>query len=322
MAIFTKINSQDILNIEKNFNIGKIDNFTGIKKGIENTNYLIKTKNKKYILTIFEKRVQTKNLPFFMNLMSGLSKLKIKCPKPLKNKKGVYLFKIKNKFGCLVTFLKGTDKSELNNNDCYVIGKNVAKLHRASKRLNIYRKNTLSVKSLGDILKKIDKRINKLSKNLIVSMENEIFQIKNEWPTNLPRGIIHSDLFTDNIFFHRRKFNGFIDFYFSCNDFLAYELATGINALCFNKKNRSFIFDKKKSSNLIKGYESIRKLSKKEKKYFNILCKGSALRFLLTRAYDYLNTPKSAIITIKDPIEYFQKLNFHKKVSSFDDYLI
>ena len=321
MAVYTKINSKNISYIENNFNIGKINQYHGIKKGIENTNYLIKTKNKKYILTVFEKRVQAKDLPFFIKLMSGLSKLNIKCPKPIKNKKGIYLFKIKNKIACLVTFLNGKDKNELSNKECYVVGKNIAKLHMASKRLKIYRKNSLSVKSWGGILDKIDPRINKLSKNLKVSMKGELLQIKKKWPKNLPKGIIHSDLFIDNIFFYKKKFYGFIDFYFSCNDFLAYELAISINALCFKKQNKSFIFDKKKSSSLIKGYETIRKLSNNEKKYFNVLCKGSALRYLLTRAYDYLNTPKNAIIKIKDPKEYIQKLKFHGNVSSFGDYL-
>jgi len=321
VAVYTKINSQNISYIENNFNLGKINQYHGIKKGIENTNYLIKTKNKKYILTIFEKRVHAKDLPFFMNLMSGLSKLNIKCPRPIKNKKGINLFKIKNKNACLVTFLNGKEKNKLSNKECYIVGKNIAKLHKASKKLKIYRKNSLSVKSWSNILNKIDSRINRLSKNLKTSMKNELFQIKKKWPNNLPKGIIHSDLFIDNIFFYRKKFYGYIDFYFSCNDFLAYELAISINALCFKKKNRSFIFDVNKSSNLLKGYETIRKLSNNEKKYFNVLCKGSALRYLLTRAYDYLNTPKSAIIKIKDPREYIQKLNFHEKVNSFDDYL-
>ena len=321
MAVYTKINTQNILNIENNFNFGKIIQFYGIKKGIENTNYLIKTKNKKYILTIFEKRVRAKDLPFFMNLMSGLSKLNIKCPSPIKNKKGNYLFKIKNKRACLVTFLKGKDKNFLSNKECYVVGKNIAKLHKASKRLKIYRKNSLSFNSWGNILSKIDPRINKLSKNLIKSTKKELFQIKKTWPRDLPKGIIHSDLFVDNIFFYKKRFYGFIDFYFSCNDFLAYELAISINALCFEKKRKLFIFNKNKSSNLLKGYETVRKLSNKEKKYFNVLYKGSALRYLLTRAYDYLNTPKNAIIKIKDPREYIQKLNFHKKINSFNDYL-
>ena len=324
MAVFTKINSKHISYIENQFNLGKIKKFKGIKEGIENTNYLIKTKNKKFILTIFEKRIhggcKSKDLNFFIKLMLKLSKLKIKCPKPVKNKKGGYIFKLKNKNACIVTFLKGKDKKQLNTKDCFLVGKNIAKLHKASTKIKFFRKNSLSVESWPKLLSKIDNRINKLSKNLKNIMKNDLEEIKKNWPKNLPRGIIHCDLFVDNIFFYRKKFYGFIDFYFSSNDFFAYEVATSINALCFNKKNNKFILNKKKSLKLIKGYESIRKLTKKEKSYFNIFCRGSALRYLLTRAYDYLNTPKNAIIKVKDPHEYFQKLNFHKNIKSFNEY--
>ena len=320
MAVYTIINRREISFIENNFNIGKIQSFSGIKQGIENTNYLIITKKKKYILTIFEKRVQTKDLPFFMNLMSGLADSKIKCPRPIKNTKGKYLFKIKNKSACLVSFLKGKNKSQLNYRDCFIVGKNIAKLHLVSKKLNLYRKNSLSVHDWEPLLKKIDNKINKLSNNFKNLMKRDLADIKKKWPKKIPKGIIHSDLFIDNIFFNKGKFYGFIDFYFSANDFLAYELATCINALCFNKKNKHFILNKRKSSQFLKGYQSIRKLSLKEKSNLNTLCRGSALRYLLTRSYDYLNTPKNAIIKIKDPMEYLDKLNFHRNVSSFKDY--
>ena len=320
MAVYTRINESDLIFIEKNFNIGKVVSFAGIKKGIENTNYLIKTNKKKIILTIFEKRVQKKDLPFFMNLMFGLSKNKIKCPEPIKNKKGKYLFQIKNKTACLVSFLEGKDKNQLTNKDCFQVGKNAALLHLAAKKLRLYRKNSLSVNSWGPLLNRIDKRINKLSSNLIDTMRTDLVDIKKKWPESMPNGIIHSDLFIDNIFFYKKKYYGFIDFYFSANDFLAYELATCVNALCFKKRNKIFILDKSKSSQLLKGYQSVRKLNYKEKSNFNTLCRGSALRYLLTRSYDYLNTPKKALIKIKDPKEYLDKLNFHRKLNSFKDY--
>ncbi len=320
MAVYTRINQSDLGLIEKNFKIGKVVSFAGIKKGIENTNYLIKTNKKKIILTIFEKRVQKKDLPFFMNLMFGLSKNKIKCPEPIKDKKGRYLFKIKNKTACLVSFLKGKDKNQLTNKDCFQVGKNAALLHLAAKKLRLYRKNSLSVNSWGPLLNRIDKRINKLSSNLINTMRTDLVDIKKKWPKSMPNGIIHSDLFIDNIFFYKKKYYGFIDFYFSANDFLAYELATCVNALCFKKRNKIFILDKSKSSQLLKGYQSVRKLNYKEKSNFNTLCRGSALRYLLTRSYDYLNTPKKALIKIKDPKEYLDKLNFHRKLNSFKDY--
>ena len=320
MAVYTRINDGDLSLIEKTFKIGKILSFSGIKKGIENTNYLIKTKNKKIILTIFEKRVQKKDLPFFMNLMFGLSRQKIKCPEPIKNKKGKYLFKIKNKTACLVSFLEGKDKINLTNKDCYVVGKNAALLHMAGNKLRLYRKNSLSVNSWGPLLNRIDKRINKLSDNLINIMKNDLSDIKKKWPKNMPNGIIHSDLFIDNIFFYKKKYYGFIDFYFSANDFLAYELATCVNALCFKKRNKVFVLDKNKSAQLLRDYQSIRKLNSKEKSNFNTLCRGSALRYHLKKTYDYLNTPKKTLIKIKDPIEYLDKLNFHRKLNSFRYY--
>ena len=321
MAVFTKVNNKDILNIENQFNLGKIIKFKGIKKGIENTNYLINIKNKKYILTIFEKRVNSRDLPFFMNLMSSLSKFKVKCPNPVKSKKGKFVFKIRNKNACIVSFLDGNDKKELSYNDCYMVGRNIAKLHMASKKIKLYRKNSLSISSWPNLLSKIGIKINKLSKNLKKIMKDELSEIKEKWPKNLPSGIIHSDLFVDNIIFYKKKFHGFIDFYFSCNDYLSYELATCVNALCFKKRNNKYILDIKKSSNLLKGYEGIRKLTNSEKKNFNTMCKGSALRYLLTRAYDYLNTPKNAIIKIKDPKEYIQKLNFHRQINSYKNYI-
>tara|TARA_B100000683_G_scaffold84900_1_gene83778 strand:+ start:226 stop:1194 length:969 start_codon:yes stop_codon:yes gene_type:complete len=321
MAVFTKIGNQDITNIEKNFNLGKIKKFSGIKKGIENTNYILKIKNQKYILTIFEKRVETRDLPFFMQLMSNLSRLKVKCPNPVKSKNGEFIFKIKNKKACIVSFLEGKDKKELNSKDCYIVGKHVAKLHQASKKIKLYRKNSLSVKSWPSLLSRINVKIDKLSNGLKNLMKFELLQIKKTWPKNLPKGIIHCDLFADNIIFYKKKFHGFIDFYFSCNDYLSYELATCVNALCFVKKKNKYILDKKKSSNFLKGYESIRKLTSSEKKHFNTMCRGSALRYLLTRAYDYLNTPKNAIIKIKDPKEYVQKLNYHRLINSYKNYI-
>jgi len=320
MAIYTKISSKDIRSIEKKYNLGKIIHFKGIKKGIENTNYLLKTKNKRFILTLFEKRVQKKDLPFFMNLMDKLSKYKINCPKPQRNKKGSFLTKIKNKTGSIVSFVEGKDKLKLNPKNCYEIGKNIAKLHRASKKIKLYRKNSLSLKEWPKLLNKIGNKSKIISPNLNSLMKNSFLQIKNKWPKNLPHGIIHADLFIDNIFFKKNKFHGYIDFYFACNDFLMYEIAICINALCFDKKNNKFIFNKKKSTNLIKGYSKIRRFSDREKKSLNILCKGAALRYLLTRTYDYLNTPKNAVIKIKNPREYIQKLKVHNKFSNFKNY--
>ena len=320
MAIFTKISKRDVKSIERKFNLGKIISFKGIKKGIENTNYLLRIKNKKFILTIFEKRVQKKDLPFFMNLMDKLNNHKINCPKPQKNKKENFLISIKKKPASIVSFVEGKDKLNLKIKDCYEIGKNIAKLHGASKKIKLYRKNSISLGYWSKILKKIGNRYKSIDVNLNDLMKKTLLETKRKWPKNLPAGIIHGDLFIDNIFFKNNKFFGYIDFYFACNDFLMYEIAICINALCFDKKRRKFIFNKKKSKNLLRGYSRIRKFSKNEKKSLNLLCKGAALRYLLTRTYDYLNTPKSAIIKKKDPKEYIQKLEIHNKFNSFKNY--
>ena len=320
MAVYTKINSKDILFLSAKFNLGKIIKFQGIKQGIENTNYLLIADNAKYILTIFEKRAHKKDLPFFMKLMDKLNQRKINCPKPLKDKNGKYLILIKNKAACIVTFLDGKDKNNLNNKNCYEIGKNIGKLHKASNKIKLHRKNSMSINNLNTLLKNIKFKSKKIDSNLRFVLKANLKEIKREWPKSLPKGIIHGDLFIDNIFFKKDIFGGFIDFYFSCNDFLMYEIAICINALCFDFKRDKYVLNNKKVKNLITGYQIIRKISKKEKDSLNILCRGAALRYLLTRVYDYINTPKTALIKIKDPKEYFQKLIIHNNLNSYKDY--
>ena len=319
MAVYTKINRKDLSFINQRFNY-KFLSFQGIKKGIENTNYLLKSKNKKYILTIFEKRVSEKEIPFFMKLMEGINNSNINCPKPLENNKGKYLFKLKNKTACIVSFIKGKDKKKLNLKNCYDIGKMIAQMHLSTKRIKLYRKNSMGVKNLYPLLNSIkfkSKKFTNIEKFLKINFKD----IKKKWPKKLPNGIIHGDLFIDNIFFNNNKLSGIIDFYFAANDYYMYEIAICVNALCFDKSKNVFILNKKKVKNLIKGYESIKKISSKEKRSLNILCRGAAMRYFLTRLYDYTNTPKTALIKIKDPREYYQKLIIHNKLSNFKDYL-
>ena len=320
MAVYTKINSKDLLSLSRDYKLGKIIKSEGIKKGIENTNYLLKTDKKKLILTIFEKRVRKKDLPFFMKLMDKLNQKNIICPKPLKDKKGKYLSKIKGKSACIVSFIEGKDKAKLNNKNCFEIGKNIAKLHQASNKIKLYRHNSMSVTRLDSLLKSIKIKSSKLGSGIIPVLYKNLKDIKKEWPKNLPSGIIHGDLFIDNIFFDKNNFSGFIDFYFSSNDYLMYEIAICINALCFDRKNNKFIINHKKIKNLIDGYQTIRVFSKKERDSLNVLCRGAALRYLLTRIYDYFNTPKSALIKIKDPKEYLQKLIIHNNLNSYKNY--
>jgi homoserine kinase type II len=320
MAVYTKINQKEVNTINENFNIEKIITFKGIKQGIENTNYLLKSKKKKYILTIFEKRVLPKDIPFFMKLMDNLNSSKINCPKPLKTKDNKYLIKLKNKSAGIVSFIEGRDKNTLKTNDCYAIGKKVAQMHVVTKKLKISRKNSMGIKNLKPLLESIKFKSKKFS-NLKIFLKNNLEDIKKNWPKKLPKGIIHGDLFMDNIFFKKNKLSGIIDFYFAANDYFMYEIAICINALCFDQKKKRFQINNKKIKNLIKGYESVKKISPREKKSINILCRGAALRYLLTRLYDYSNTPKTALINIKDPNEYYQKLISHNNLNLFKDYL-
>jgi len=321
MAVYTKINKESISYINKLFDIEKFISFQGIKQGIENTNYLLKSKSKKHILTIFEKRVKDKELPFFMKLMENLNNSKINCPKPIKNKKGNYLFKLKNKKACLVTFLEGKDKKNLNIRNCYEIGKIVARIHSITKNIKLLRKNSMGINNLNPLLKSIKLNSKKFG-NLEKFLKYNLKDIKRSWPKSLPKGIIHGDLFIDNIFFKKDKLTGVFDFYFAANDYFMYEIAICINALCFDRKGTRFNINKKKIKSLIKGYENIKKITQKEKKSLNILCRGAAIRYLLTRIYDYSNTPKTALIKIKDPNEYYQKLIIHNNLKYYKDYLI
>ena len=320
MAVYTKIDKKEISYINKKFEIDKIINFKGIKQGIENTNYLLKSKNKKFILTIFEKRVVKKEIPFFMKLMDKLNDSKISCPRPIKDKNGNYLIKIRNKTACIVSFLKGKDKKSLNLKNCFEIGKIVAQMHKASKNFNLSRKNSMSIKNLNPLLNSIKFKSKKFI-NIEKFLNANFKDIKKKWPKKLPHGIIHGDLFIDNIFFKNNKLSGIIDFYFAASDYFMYEIAICVNALCFDKKNSKFLINKKKVKNLIKGYESIRKISIKEKNSLNILCRGAAMRYFLTRLYDYTNTPKTALIKIKDPREYYQKIVIHNNLKTYKDYL-
>ena len=193
-------------------------------------------------------------------------------------------------------------------------------MHVVTNTMKLNRKNSMGIKNLKPLLESIKFKSKKFS-NLKVFLNNNLKDINKNWPKQLPKGIIHGDLFIDNIFFKKNKLSGIIDFYFAANDYFMYEIAICINALCFDYKKRKFHLNKKKIKNLIKGYESVKKISMKEKKSINILCRGAALRYLLTRLYDYSNTPKTALIKIKDPNEYYQKLLSHNNLSSFKDYL-
>ena len=320
MAVYTKLEKEEIDNFFSKYNLGKIYDYHGIKEGIENTNYLIKSEKGKFILTLYEKRVDASDLPFFMGLMRNLHDSKFKCPEPIINRNGNYISEIKNKKAAVVSFVEGSAKKKLSPNNCYEIGVETARMHKITQNIKGKRPNTLSLNSWSNIYSKIETECSNIDKTLSYTIKNSLAEINKNWPKNLPSGIIHADLFQDNIFFKNDKFSGFIDFYFACYDFYGFEIAICINALCFDGYKENLSFNATKAKKFIDGYSSVRKLTEEEKKSLKNLCQGAAIRFLLTRVFDYLNSTKGALVKIKDPIEYLKRLEFHNSVKDYKEY--
>jgi homoserine kinase type II len=320
MAVYTKFSRNNIEEILSNYSIGKLISYKGIQEGIENTNYFLVVDDKKYILTIYEKRVKSADLPFFSQLMTGLNEANFKCPTPIINNQKKAITDYNNKKMMIVTFLEGKAKQILTPHNCKLVGVEVAKMHEITKKFNIKRQNDLSVKSWRKLFNLVKDECSKIHFDLPKLIEANLQDVENNWPKNLPFGIIHADLFNDNIFFQNDQFSGFIDFYFSCNDCYAFEIAICFNALCFDGLQNNLSFNVTKAKNFIDGYNSIRKLTDDEKINIKTLSQGAALRFLLTRVFDSLNTVEGAMVKIKDPIEYLKRLEFHKNSKNFEDY--
>ena len=319
MAVYTKLEHLEVKLFLEQYNISNFKDYKGITEGVENTNYLIESSEQDYILTIYEKRVDEKDLPFFIKLLSDLSDNSFPCPKPIANKNNEKINKIKNKNAALVTFLNGKSKNKITSEDCFEVGKIAAQLHKITKKFNINRKNNLSIENWQNIFEKTIKQKIDLDESIIKKTRNYLNFLKDKWPKNLPQGIIHADLFPDNIFFIDNKVSGIIDFYFACNDFFAYEIAICINSICFDNNST---FNMAKAKNLINGYSSIRTLTEDEKKYLPILSMGAAMRFFLTRLYDFYHTDNKADVKIKDPFEYFKKIEFHSTIKNFNEYFV
>ena len=320
MAVYTKLNKSEIEEIISLYKLKNLESFAPIEEGIENTNYVIIANKKKYILTIFEKRVKEQDLPFFCELISLLNKSGFKCPLPLLNLENNPISKFKRKKLTILTFISGKSKENLSNENCEDIGKEAAKLHLLTSNFKIHRKNALSIESWRNMFENIKDKCIKIHKDLPNLIEANLKDIEKNWPSNLPSGIIHADLFKDNIIFENNKVSGIIDFTFSCNDFYALEIAICFNALCFDGVKSNLSFNVTKAKKFIDGYSSIRKLSDQERNSIKILSQGAALRFLLTRVFDAINTVEGALVKIKDPIEYLKRLEFHKNAKSYEDY--
>ena len=320
MAVYTKLNHNKIEEILSNYNLGKLNQFKGIEEGIENSNYFLSVENKKFILTVYEKRVKSEDLPFFSNLMSSLNKSNFKCPAPIINNQNETITDFEGKKLMIVSFLEGKAKQSLSPLNCKSVGIEVANMHKITSNFKFKRDNDLSVKSWRTLFNSVKDKCSKIHKDLPKLIEENLGDVEKNWPVNLPRGIIHADLFHDNIFFIKDKFSGIIDFYFSCEDFLAFEIAICFNALCFDGLKENLSFNVTKAKNFIDGYTSVRKLSDEEKNNIKVLSQGAALRFLLTRVFDSINKVEGAVVKIKDPIDYLKRLEFHKNSKNYEDY--
>tara|TARA_Y100000748_G_scaffold185704_1_gene155500 strand:- start:80 stop:1030 length:951 start_codon:yes stop_codon:yes gene_type:complete len=310
MAVFTKLEKNEIENFLKDYSIGNLISFEGIIKGTENTNYKIITSKNKYILTILEKRVQPEDLPFFMDLQNELAAHGFDCPLPVKNNKKSIINKLKDKNAVIISFLQGENLTNVMPEHCYELGLKIAKFTKITKNLNLSRPNSVGYKTWVSIYENFKNINNESYQEYFQILSKELIFLKNNWPTNLPTAIIHADLFIDNILFIKNKISGIIDFYFSCNDFIAYELALTINAWCFNK---DVTFNYKNYNSLMMGFENISSLNIQEKASMNVLLRGAAVRILVTRLHDKIFHPDDALVKLKDPKEYLNILKWHQQ---------
>ena len=310
MAVFTKLEKKEIEDFLKNFSIGDLISFEGIVKGTENSNFKIITSKNKYILTILEKRVEEEDLPFFMSPQNELVEHGFNCPKPIKNNNNLIINKLKNKNAVIISFLDGENLSTIMPEHCYELGSKIAEFTNITKKLKLLRANSLNYESWVKIFESF-KIINDNSyEEYFAVLNEELIFLKNNWPNNLPTAIIHADLFVDNVLFKNNKISGIIDFYFSCNDFIAYELALTANDWCFNKDG---IFNLNNFNSLIMGYNNISSLNYEEKASMNVLFRGAAVRILVTRLYDKIFHPNEGLNELKDPEEYLKILRWHQE---------
>ena len=309
MAVYTKINQQTLKAFLENYDLGKLLNVEEIQEGVENSNYKLTMTSGSYILTIFERRVKEKDLPFFVQLKKHLVEKNFLCPKPISNKKGHYINQIKNKACMINSFLTGKKPDPVTEKHCKQLGEQIAIMHINTNDFKLSRENTLSQKYWRNLFENFRHNKNTEYQNLFDEINSELNFLEKNWPMDLPCGVIHADAFQDNVFFNKNIFSGIIDFYFACNDFYAYELAICINAWCFNSQ---FELDTNKSIALLNSYQNYRRLLEKEKEAFPNLLRGAAIRFLLTRLNDQIYHQKDAYVQPKNPTEFLNILQFHQ----------
>lgn len=317
MAVYTDINEIDLKGFLAQYDAGELLSYKGIAEGVENSNFLLHTSKEPLILTLYEKRVDRNDLPFFLGLMHHLADRGLSCPLPLPRHDGQLLGELSGRPAALISFLEGMWLRKPEAKHCREVGKALAQMHIAGQDFALKRPNALSLEGWKVLWEKSRDRADEVEKGLEDEIGGEIAFLADNWPKDLPAGVIHADLFPDNVFFLGDGLSGLIDFYFACNDFLVYDLSICINAWCFEKDGA---YNVTKGMAMIEGYQSVRPLSDAEIAALPILSRGSALRFFLTRLYDWLTTPADALVVKKDPLEYLKKLRFHRGIASSAEY--
>lgn len=317
MAVYTNVSADQIEAFMADYDVGEVISFKGIAEGTENSNYLLSTTKDRFILTLYEKRVNADDLPFFLGLMDHLAHKGINCATPIADKKGNALKELCGRPAALISFLNGLSVSRPDAGNCTQLGAALAEMHIAVADFELSRKNDLSLKGWKKLANSCEKRADECMVGLSEIIHNEMEYLSENWPSDLPEGIIHADLFPDNVFFLDGKLSGLIDYYFACSDMLCYDVAICLNSWCFEADGS---FNVTKASALIAGYNKVRPLSNDELNSLPIFCRGASLRFMLTRLYDFLNQVEGALVKTKDPLEFLSKLQFHQKINSATEY--
>lgn len=317
MAVYTQIDDDALLAFMADYGLGDVLGYKGIAEGIENSNYLVTMTSGPYILTLYEKRVRIEDLPFFLSLMDHLAANGVPCPVPVRTGNGDALRELAGRPAALITFLPGFSTRSPTPIHCRAVGETLAMIHQAGEGMVLSRENGLGVTSWRPLLEASEDGADSLRPGLKAELDAAMSRLEDNWPKGLPEGVIHADLFPDNVFFRHDHLSGVIDFYFACNDAFAYDLAVCINAWCFERDGS---FNVTKARRLTAGYQSVRPLEDGEREALPILCAGAAMRFLVTRLYDWLNTPEHALVVRKDPMEYVEKLKFHMNATGPEAY--
>jgi len=318
MAVYTDVAADELAEFLGNYDIGELLSYKGIAEGVENSNFLLHTTSGYFILTLYEKRVAIGDLPFFLGLMTHLASRGISCPQPVKNKGGEALSNLAGRPAAIITFLEGIWPRKPNAAHCAGVGQALARMHLAGRDFAMVRANALTVSGWRPLFEQAASRADELQHGLRAFIEAELDHLEsNVWPRNLPAGVIHADLFPDNVFFLGERVSGIIDFTFACNDMLAYDVAICLNAWCFET---DYSFNVTKARAFLNAYGRERQLSDAEQNALPLLARGAALRFLLTRLVDFLNVPPGALVKPKEPLEYVRKLRFQQGVRTLSDY--